>query len=306
VRPLILVFLLGAAQIAWADESPAYKYSKLPLFSTLTEIPQTALDSISYSFTKESLPYWAAIIGSTAVLYHYDADIYQGGKNDGQRWGLGNADNTKTVLSGFGFDLVRLPSDTASCLYFLGDGWTHTIISLSFFADGYFTDNPRPYNTGLEIIHGMITSTLLSQVVKRATGRESPNMSTEERGRWRPFPSVTAYQDHTAQYDAFPSGHIMTATLSFTVINENYPEYFWYIAPIEGLWLTALGFEMVNNGVHWASDYPLGIAMGYVVGKMSARLAERNEHAKTKKAHAWTFFPTVAGNGPQMNAVYVF
>ena len=33
--------------------------------------------------------------------------------------------------------------------------------------------------------------------------------------------------------------------------------------------MTLLGFAMLNNGVHWAGDYPLGIAMGYVFAKVA-------------------------------------
>jgi hypothetical protein len=30
---------------------------------------------------------------------------------------------------------------------------------------------------------------------------------------------------------------------------------------------------MINNGVHWASDFPLGIALGHGYGKYIARKA---------------------------------
>jgi hypothetical protein len=32
----------------------------------------------------------------------------------------------------------------------------------------------------------------------------------------------------------------------------------------------ALGFQMMNNDVHWASDYPLALAIGYGLGKHAA------------------------------------
>jgi hypothetical protein len=242
------------------------------------------------------------------VLYHYDDDIYAGAKNDGRRWNIASEDHTKTVWSAFGIDLLRLPSDTGSGLYFLGDGWVHMSAAAGFFLTGYFGDNVRPYNTGLELVHGMIVSTIFNQALKRSTGRESPNRATEPRGRWRPFPSIDAYGKNTAMYDAFPTGHIMTATLTFTTIAINYPEYKMYIYPLEGVWLTALGFQMVNNGVHWASDYPLGIAMGYVIAKMSVHMAEHStdlaKHADDKPR--WAFYPAVTPDAPTMNAVYQF
>ncbi len=119
----------------------------------ITEIPDTGIRSVEYSFTKDSVPAWATIIGTTALLYHYDEDIYSGTKANGRRWGIGNEDHTKTVVKGGGFDLIRLPSDTGSTLYFLGDGWVHTMAALGFLADGYITDSNRPYNTGLQMTH---------------------------------------------------------------------------------------------------------------------------------------------------------
>jgi hypothetical protein len=82
---------------------------------------------------------------------------------------------------------------------------------------------------------------------------------------------VGAYAEKTAMYDAMPSGHVMTASLVATIINENYPEYSSYIIPTSVVWVSLLGWEMVNNGVHWASDYPLGIGMGIFYGKYVVR-----------------------------------
>lgn len=306
----ILAHLSAAAETTGTVSSTVpYNKPRIPLLSVVTEIPATALNTLKYSFTKESIPAWATIITTTLITYHYDDDLYWGARADGRRWGIGNEDHTKTVVKGFGFDLLRLPSDTGSWMYFLGDGWIHMGIAIGFFTNGWSSGNNRPYNTGLQMIHGMATSTIFSQALKRATGRESPNKSTAARGRWRPFPSISAYQKQTARYDAFPSGHIMTATLVFTVMNTNYPEYSNYILPVEVVWLSALGFEMVNNGVHWASDYPLGIGIGYAVGKMATRMGEKAEFSKadgkTPKAQ-WAFFPTVGEDAPLMNAMYSF
>jgi hypothetical protein len=306
MRILLALVLCCFGLTVQAENAPEYTKPKLPLFSFVTEIPATTINSVEYSFTKESIPAWAVIIGTTSVLYHYDDDIYSGTKANGLRWGIGNEDHTKTAVKAFGFDLLRLPSDTGSAMYFLGDGWIHTLAALSFVADGWATGDVRPWNTGMEMVHGMIVSTIFSQAIKRATGRQSPNRSTEPKGQWRPFPSIAAYQKDTASYDAFPSGHIMTATLAFTVIQDNYPEYSAYVTPLEILWLGALGFEMVNNGVHWASDYPLGIGIGYAVGKVAHHMDEKAGPDGKKQASNWTFFPTTGEDGPMLNALYKF
>ena len=55
-----------------------------------------------------------------------------------------------------------------------------------------------------------------------------------------------------------------------TVIAENYPEYH-FIRPVGYGLMGVLGYAMLNNGVHWASDYPLGIALGYGFAKIAVR-----------------------------------
>lgn len=311
---ILTASILVLSASAHAATAPEYTQPKLEPLSVITEIPQTLWETVKYSFTRESIPAWATILGTSAVLYHYDDDLYDGARNTGARWGIGSDDKTKTVVKAFGFDLLRLPSDTGSALYFLGDGWIHMGIAAGFFTTGYFGDYNRAYNTGLQMVHGMVVSTFFSQALKRSTGRQSPNKSTSPRGRWRPFPSVKTYQAHTAEYDAYPSGHIMTATLVFTIINTNYPEYSAYVIPLEVLWLSALGFEMVNNGVHWASDYPLGIGIGYAVAKMATRMGGHAPDAKTAATTknsptslaSWTYFPSVSDEGPTINALYSF
>jgi hypothetical protein len=168
-------------------------------------------------------------------------------------------------------NLFRGPTDIGSTLYFIGDGWTQIAISSAFLVSGAINNDNRALQTGNQIIHGMLMETIPNQLIKRTTGRESPNRRTKERGAWRPFPSISEYNKDQSKYDAVPSGHIMTATMTMTVIDSNYPEYRKIIRPVGFTLITLLGLQMINNSVHWASDYPLGIGMGYVYGKVVSR-----------------------------------
>ena len=48
---------------------------------------------------------------------------------------------------------------------------------------------------------------------------------------------------------------------------ENYPEATWL--PYVGYpAMTWLAISMVGQGIHWVSDYPLSIALGYAFGKI--------------------------------------
>mgnify|MGYP002030756411 CR=1 FL=1 len=93
------------------------------------------------------------------------------------------------------------------------------------------------------------------------------NGSTDVHDRWELFPNQIEYHKYVSSYDAYPSGHLAVYVGIFTVIAKNYPEY-KLIQPAGYTLMTLLGLQMMNNGVHWASDYPLSIAMGYYLGKI--------------------------------------
>ncbi|MBX3023067.1 MAG: phosphatase PAP2 family protein [Bdellovibrionales bacterium] len=313
----VLALLLGSFFVHAADIDSSWpvpppegvRLEKIKPLEVLTEIPNTAWETLKFSFQRDSVPVWSGIFISTALIYQYDADILKWAQGQGRRWNLGNSDMTKTVVEVGPYPIFRFPSDTGSALYFLGDGWTHFGISLGFAGYGYFKENTRAWNTGLEIFHGMMVSTIFNQALKRSFGHETPSQRTTERGQWKPFPSVKAYNTRTAKYDAMPSGHIMTTTLVFNTIRMNYPEYSSYIWPVQILWSAALGYQMVNNGVHWASDYPLGIAMGWAVARMSVKMGEHNREARkeSRGKNQWQFFPSVGPEGETtMNAMLSF
>ncbi len=251
-------------------EVPQYKEPRY--LEVITEIPKSIGNTFLQAFDRDSLWPWVAIAATTVYTYDQDENMLLDVQREGRRLGIGNAENTKTFLEVGGLPIFRGPTDTGSALYYLGDGWVHGAISFGLIAYGESTNSVRPLATGLQLAHGMIISTLFSQAIKRSTGRESPSERTRERGTWRPFPSIAAYQADTPTYDAFPSGHVMTATVTATVLYHNYPEYRYLTVPVSALWVTLLGLQMMNNGVHWASDYPLGIGMGVFFGNMVSKM----------------------------------
>lgn len=290
MKYLLLISILMSLPFAFADEE------KLEFKKIITEIPSTSKIGLKQSFSKEAIPAWGAIAASTGVLYYYDEEIYSDIQRKGRNWGIGNKDNTRSAVSISGQEIVRLPSDTGSFLYFLGDGWMHASIGGAFIGAGQIQGNNYNYNTGIMLWHGMIVSTIFNQTLKRSFGRESPEVSTHNRGNTKPFPSFSEYNTRTASYDAMPSGHVMTLTMTFTVIAERYPEYSNYTYTIGGLAASALMFQMVNNGVHWASDYPLGIGMGYVFGKAATQMVKKpSKDSKANEETAWRILPSFNG-----------
>lgn len=300
---MALMMILSSPSFVWANahSSEAPQFETLQFWDIFTKVPETAKASWDIAVSRDSAPAWAAILASSTLLYYYDEDILREVQAGGRNLNLCNCDRTKTFLSSGSIDLVRLPTDTGSALYFLGDGWTHVGLAFGMMAYGAGYESPRAWTTSIQLFNGMIVSTLYNQFLKRATGRESPNLKTEYRGRWRPFPSIEAYNKETAAYDAVPSGHIMTATLSFTVLIENFPEHKWWLFPTEVAWLSLLGLQMVNNGVHWASDYPLGIAMGYAIGKLVSRMGRIDPSKDSPETQSqWMILPDV---GPESTGI---
>ena len=304
----VILFALASTGAFARAEIPA---GGLRPLEVVTEIPRSALDTLKFSFRREATPAWAGIIASTAALYQYDSDLYEWAMGQGHRWNLQSEDHTKTVFGIGDIPIVRLPSDAGSTLYFLGDGWTHFSIAGAFAATGYFGNHPRAWNTGLRIIHGITVSTIFNQFLKRTTGRESPNHRTSKRGTWRPFPNQMTYSHNTPKYDAFPSGHVMTATVVFTTIRMNYPETDRWLFPVQIAWTSALMFQMMNNGVHWASDYPLGIVMGWAVAQVTGGFggprSATTPPAKATAWNQWSVYPSVDDDGTtQLNALRTF
>ena len=110
--------------------------------------------------------------------------------------------------------------------------------------------------------------------LKRITGRESPwitmgpDGSHVNGGDWHLFPGTKIYQNNVPKYDAFPSGHLATLMSTITILSGNYPDN-KYIKPVGYSLMGLLGYSMLNNGVHWISDFPLAIAIGYTSGKIA-------------------------------------
>lgn len=148
----------------------------------------------------------------------------------------------------------------------VGDGKLHFALAGSFAAYGFLARDNRALRTASQTVEAVVATGIAVQVLKRVTGRESPNTASRHRGRWKFFPNLKKYHENESAYYAFPSGHIATSMATLTVISENYPEHRW-IKPVGYSMMGLLGVSLVAKGMHWYSDLPLGIALGYMLGK---------------------------------------
>jgi hypothetical protein len=252
---------------------------------------------VKESFKKENLPWLAAITASTLILIEYDQKIYDNTRKLGKKLGISSKDKTRTFLKIGGVSILRGPTDAGSAIYFLGDGWVNLGFFGGFETYGWLKGDWRARQTGHQLAEGLLVTGFTTQVIKRVTGRETPRAASAPRGVWRFFPSFKDFQAHRTRYDAVPSGHLATGMMTITVIAENYPEK-KYVKPLGYALLGALSFQMVNNGVHWASDYPLALAIGYGIGKaiaVNGRTAARR--STPQSASNLNFYPYLSPNG---------
>ncbi|MEI7816602.1 MAG: phosphatase PAP2 family protein [Desulfuromonadales bacterium] len=268
------------------DYSYAY-YEKPKAYSFLVNAPFNIVDWLKDSFQQKNTLTIAGLAVATAGLIAVDQDLYRVSHDAGRSLNITSDDRMKGKISLIPGYPIQYPTNVGSALYFLGDGVIPISITAGMFSYGLATSDVRSLQTSSQLAEGLISVGIVVQALKRTAGRQTPGRATEPGGKWRPFPGFNEYNNHTPSYDAFPSGHLAAAMMTITVLADNYPEY-PLIRPIGYGAMTLIGFQMINNGVHWASDYPIAIAIGYGLGKVAVShgrkvVSSENHQEKTTK-----------------------
>lgn len=304
-RILCLLAFLQALNVQFSAAAEVRTYNSGPdeiafarpaFWGTIAKGPGDWLDFVKKGFSKESLPWLAAIGASTYVLVRYDQKIYDNTRRFGKHMRISTRDKTRPYLKISGVPILRGPTDAGSAMYFLGDGWISIGLFGGFKTYGLLKDDWRASNTANQLVEGLLVTGFTTQAAKRISGRETPLAAHSPRGVWRPFVGFKEFQAHRTRYDAFPSGHLATGVMTVTVIADNYPEK-KYIKPLGYGLLGLLSFQMVNNGVHWASDYPLGAAIGYTIGKVIAANGQAQANKTAAAPGSLRFTPVALSDG---------
>ena len=248
------------------DRQRAFLYEKPGWVDFLKKTPGDLKTYLNQSIHHTKLDNLLGMAAFTGLFIQYDQQIYDAAKEIGRRVGIRGDTALKTRVRILGYP-IRFPVDLGTSLYFIGDGWTHVGVTLSFLTYGLLKNDYRALSTASQLSEGLLTVAIVTQTLKHITGRESPFTASVDRGVWRFFPNQITYHKHVPKYDAYPSGHMATILMAITIISDNYPEY-KFIKPVGYFLMTLLGYQMLNNGVHWISDYPLGFAIGYSLGKI--------------------------------------
>ncbi len=217
--------------------------------AAITNIPADWLRFAGIAFAPRYAPIMAGTAGLTAVLV----------ATDNATWIQSHKWYTQSHA-------VKVLSDDVE---WVGDGRPQFGLAAAFVLYGFAEQDSRALRTGSQIVETILASGTVVQVLKHITGRESPFVSSVAGGRWDLFPNQIEYSKHVPHYDAFPSGHVTTALATVTVVIENYPEW-WWARPVSYTAVSLLAVSMGNTGIHWYSDYPLAVALGYSFGMIAS------------------------------------
>lgn len=282
----------GKEQIYMVSDSISYSYKKPKFIDIIKYIPKDIAQFGQFAIKKENIIWTGLAIASTAAIIPLDQQLTDFSIDLGEPIGW-DKDHSYNKL--FGIFRV-IPNDINSAVYYVGNGGTTLLLSGGFYVFGKWSNNYRALNTANELVEVLLSVGVVTQTIKRITGRQSPNRAVDTGnagGHWTPFPSFKAYAANTPNYDAMPSGHVATFMATITVIATNYPEARW-IKPVGYSLMGIMAFEMISSKVHWASDYPLAILIGYAIGKNAAtrRIIKKNKNVlgEIEKARIKTDF----------------
>ena len=218
-------------------------------YTMFANIPRDWERWYDVSFRKERINEWFIIGGLTLATYLTD-------------------DITYTPSAQFYHSSPEAKKWSDFCAN-IGDGTTQFALAGSFGAYGLVFKDQKALRTGSQIVQAVLASGAIIQVLKHVTGRESPFVRTTPLGVWKILPNQIDYHRRVPQFDAFPSGHLCTSIATVIVVAENYPDVKW-IRPAGYAFTTLVGLGMLSNGIHWVSDYPLGLFIGYYFGMLAA------------------------------------
>jgi membrane-associated phospholipid phosphatase len=254
-------------------------FEKPRSFSFLRHIPGDLFEIAKTPFETNNLEAMGIVAASTAILLPFDQRIMNTIGKSSQQIGLNPTPEYDRIIGVRAKALVKWPDNLNSAFYQLGEGTPTLGLTAMLFVYGKIAKDARSSQTATDLLEAYLSMGITVQTLKRISGRQAPFKATVPGGRWQPFPPLSKYQRRTTEYDAFPSGHLATMMATTTVLAENYPEKKW-IRPV-GYILTGLtGWSMINNKVHWASDFPLGLGIGYIAGKLATKHHKREEVLK--------------------------
>ena len=279
-----------------AGNGKTFVYTKPKLFGFITDLPRDAAGIVITTFKRKSIKPLLLIGASTAALMLADQPILNSVQQFSKNIHFHSEEEYRDIITlkagKTNISIFKVPKNLNTAFYEMGQGFPSLLIGAGLFTYGKIHNDYRALSTASQLTETFILMGVGTQLLKRITGRQSPSNATDEGGTWQPFPSFKNYQTNTPNFDAFPSGHLATLMSTVTILALNYPEK-RYIKPVGYSLIGLVGLAMINNKVHWASDYPMAIALGYLcakqVVKRNRKIVSSTSLQKDKATLSYTF-----------------
>jgi membrane-associated phospholipid phosphatase len=265
------------------DSFPVYRgrdivFEKPSFLSNISHIPADLSLIVRAPFKKKNLMGLGVVAGSTIILIAVDEKMIASVRGASKGIGLNPETKYGVLWKSGSTKILKYPKNLNTAFYQLGEGGSSIMIAGGLWLYGKIRQDRRAVGTAYDLTESLITMGVTTQLMKRVSGRESPFKATKQGGEWSPFPSFAAYQNNTSSYDAFPSGHLATLMATVTVLRRDYPEKKW-IGPVGYSLMGMTAWAMMNTEVHWASDYPLALVVGYLSGRASTSRHQQKKAA---------------------------
>ena len=273
-----------------------FVYTKPKPFGFITNLPHDASGIVVTTFKRKNIKPLLLTGGITLTLMLADKSVSNGVRQFSNNIHFHSEEEYRDIINlkagKTDISIFKAPKNLNTALYQIGQGFPSLLISAGLFAYGKIHNDYRALSTASQLTETFILMGVGSQFLKRVTGRQSPSNAIDAGGNWHCFPSFKNYQTNTPNFDAFPSGHLATLMSTVTILAENYPEK-RYIKPVGYSLIGLVGLSMINNNVHWISDYPLAIALGYLcarqVIKRNRKIVSTTSLKKNKAELSYTF-----------------
>ena len=262
--------------------SPTLKW-----YTMFERIPGDWVSGWNLTVRKDNIPTMLAITGLTAFAIATDHPVW---------------DNSKKFYTS-----SQTSKDVSDFFVSLGDGKPQFGLSAALALYGFIEKDNHALLTASQITESVLACGTVIQVLKHITGRESPFVSTRRNGKWQFFPNQIQYHKHVPRYDAYPSGHIATTLATLTVVLENYPETKPWLRPIGYAIVGSVGVGLSNKGIHWWSDFPLGLYLGYQFGMIASHPEGLpGDSKKDGSSQNLSIGPSFTPTGSGISMVYQF
>jgi membrane-associated phospholipid phosphatase len=167
----------------------------------------------------------------------------------------------------------RIAGKVSPGLTNLGDGKFAVGLFSGFLGYGLVFKDNKAFEAGKIGMESFILTGITAQIFKHLCGRERPSTATRPGGFWHgPTFRLRKFSggESIASFDAFPSGHTITAFSAATTISDFYTEPWVSYTCYSAAGIVAI--TRVMERAHWMSDCFVGAFIGYYGTKLVERL----------------------------------